>query len=71
MSDLSRRSGGPPSRRSREQRAYRLIVVGGVSAAVFVVTAVLAIVGILGWALPVITAVISLICAFMFKRIVT
>lgn len=71
MSDLSRRSGGPPSRRSREQRAYRLVVTGGVAAAVFVVTAVLAIVGILGWGIPVIAAIVSLICAFWFKRTIT
>ena len=45
MSDLSRSSGGPPSRRSREQRAYRLVVTGGVAGVIAVVGLVLAIAG--------------------------
>ena len=43
MSDLSAACGGPPSRRSREQRAYRLVVTGGAAGVVAVVGLVLAI----------------------------
>jgi hypothetical protein len=71
MSDLAPSSGGPPSRRSREQRAYRLVVTGGVAGAVAVVGAVLAIAGVLGWTLPIIAAAIAAICALLFRRTVS
>jgi putative flippase GtrA len=70
MSDLAPRSGGPPSRRSREQRAYRLVMTGGVAAAVAVVGAVLAIVGVLGWWLPVLAVIVAAICGLLFRRTV-
>jgi putative flippase GtrA len=70
MADLTPSSGGPPSRRSREQRAYRLVVTGGVAAAVAVVGAVLAAVGVFGWAVPVLAAVIAVICVVLFRRTV-
>lgn len=68
MADLTPSSGGPPSRRGREQRAYRLVVTGGVAAAVAVVGAVLAAVSVFSWAVPVLAAVIAVICLFMFRR---
>jgi fatty acid desaturase len=68
MADLTPSSGGPPSRRSREQRAYRLVVTGGVAAAVAVVGAVLAAVSVFSWAVPVLAAIIAVICLFMFRR---
>jgi putative flippase GtrA len=71
MSDLAPRSGGPPSRRSREQRAYRLVMTGGVAAAVAVVGAVLAIVGVLGWWLPVLAVIVAAICGLLFRRTVS
>jgi hypothetical protein len=71
MSDLTRRPGGPPSRRSREQRAYRLAVTGGVAGAVAVVGAVLAIAGVLGWGLPLIAIVVAAVCFFLFRRTVS
>jgi hypothetical protein len=71
MSDLTRRPGGPPSRRSREQRAYRLAVTGGVAGAVAVVGAVLAIAGVLGWGLPLIAVVVAAVCFFLFRRTVS
>jgi hypothetical protein len=70
MADLARGSGGPPSRRGREQRAYRLVVTGGVAGAVAVVGAVLAAIGVFGWAVPLLAAVIAAICVFMFRRTV-
>jgi putative flippase GtrA len=68
MSELSRRSGGPPSRRSREQRAYRLVVVGGTAAAIAVVTFILAIVGIMGFGIPVLAAIVAAACVLLFRR---
>jgi hypothetical protein len=71
MSDLTRRPGGPPSRRSREQRAYRLAVTGGVAGVVAVVSAVLALFTGLSWGLPVIMAIIAGICFLLFRRTVS
>ena len=68
MSNLSTRPGGRLTRREREQRAYRLIQAGGVSAAVFVVGAVLALVGVIGWGLPLVALVVAALCAVLFRR---
>jgi len=70
MSDLERRSGSRPSRRKREQRAYNLVLVGGTAAVVFVVTALLAIVGILGWTVPILAAIIAVLTGLIFRRTV-
>jgi hypothetical protein len=70
MGDISPRSGGVPSRRSREQRAYRLVVAGGAAGAVAVVGLVLAIVGVIGYWLPVLALVVAVICLFLFRRTV-
>ncbi len=70
MSELSRSSGGPPSRRSREQRAYRLVVTGGVAGVIAVVGLVLAIAGVIGLGLPVIAAIVAAVCFFMMRRTV-
>jgi len=69
MSDLER-SGSRLPRRTREQRAYRLVVAGGVAAAVAVVGFVLAIAGVLGWGIPFIAAVIAVVCGLLFRRAV-
>jgi ABC-type bacteriocin/lantibiotic exporter with double-glycine peptidase domain len=68
MSELSRRSSGPPSRRSREQRAYRLVVAGGTAAAIAVVTFILAIAGIMGFGIPVLVAIVAGVCWLLFRR---
>jgi hypothetical protein len=68
MSDLTRRPGGPPSRRSRERQAYRLAVSGGVAGGVAVIGAVLALVGVIGWAVPLLAAIVAAVCVFMFRR---
>jgi hypothetical protein len=71
VSDLTRRPGGPPSRRAREQRAYRLAVTGGVAGAVAVVTLVLAIAGVMGWGVPLIAIAVAAICLLLFRRTVS
>lgn len=67
MSNLDRRGNYTP-RRTREQRAYRMVVVGGVAGAVGVVGLVLAFAGIIGATLPVIALVVAALCAFGFMR---
>jgi hypothetical protein len=71
VSDLTRSSGGPPSRRGREQRAYRLAVTGGVASAVAVVGIVLAAIGVFGWGVPFLAAVIAAVAYVMFRRTVS
>jgi len=67
MSDLDKRRGYTP-RRVREQRAYRMVVTGGVAGGLGVVTLVLAVVGIIGAALPVICFIITALCVLGFMR---
>jgi hypothetical protein len=69
--DLTRRSGGPPSRRSREKRAYQLAVTGGVAGAVAVIGVVLALVGVFGWGVPVIAAIVAAVSYFLFRRLLS
>jgi putative flippase GtrA len=68
MSDLERRGGSRPSRRQREQRAYRLVAVGGTLGMVAAVGFVLALVGVIGWSLPILAAVLAVVCAVLFRR---
>lgn len=70
MGDLAPRSGGPPSRRAREKRAYQLVLAGGAAGTVAVVGLVLAIVGVIGFGVPVAAAIVAAVCAFMFRRTV-
>ena len=69
MSELSRRSAGPPSsRRARERRAYRLVLAGGAAGAIAVVTFVLALVGVMGFGIPVIAVIVAVVCLLLFRR---
>jgi hypothetical protein len=70
MSSLEPRRGSGLSRREREQRAYRLVVAGGVAGTVAAVSFVLAIVGVIGFGLPVIALVVAVICLILFRRLV-
>ena len=69
--DLTRRPGGPPSRRAREKRAYQLAVGGGVAGAVAVIGGILALVGAIGWGLPVLAVIIAAVCWLLFRRTVS
>jgi hypothetical protein len=70
MSDLERRSGSRPTRRQREQRAYNLVLAGGTLAVVFVVTALLAVFGVMGWSVPILAAILAVVCGLLFQRTV-
>jgi hypothetical protein len=71
VTDLSPRPQRTPSRRSREDRAYKLVVAGGVAGVVAVVGLVLAIVGIIGFGIPVVAAIVAAVCAWLFRRTVS
>jgi putative flippase GtrA len=68
VSDLTPSSGRRVSRSSRERRAYRLVLVGGTAAAVSVVTFVLAVAGVMGYGLFLISAIVAVVCGFLFRR---
>jgi membrane protein implicated in regulation of membrane protease activity len=70
MSDLERRSGSRPSRRAREQRAYRLVMVGGVAGLVAVVTGLLALLTSFSWSIPIIAAILAVLCFVLLRRAV-
>jgi fumarate reductase subunit D len=70
MTDLSPRPNRTP-RRSREDRAYKLVVAGGTAAVVAVVTFVLAIVGIVSFGVPVLAALVAALCGWFFRRTVS
>jgi hypothetical protein len=70
MTDLSPRPDMSP-RRKREERAYRLVLAGGAAAAIAVVTFVLAIVGIMGFGVPVLAAIVAVLCGWLFRRTVS
>ncbi len=69
MADIEKRGGYTP-RRVRERRAYQLVVTGGVASAVFVVSLVLSIVGVISGTLPVISLIVAIICLVLFRRTV-
>ncbi|MFL5886616.1 MAG: hypothetical protein ACJ77M_16225 [Thermoleophilaceae bacterium] len=70
MGDLTPSSGRMPSRRSREQRGYRLVVAGGTAGAIAVVTFVLAVFNVIGFTLPVIAAIVAAVCVVLFRRMI-
>ena len=69
MSDLERRPGYTP-RRQRETRAYRLAMTGGAAGLVAVVGIVLAAVGVIGAGIPLLAALVAVVCFFLFRRAV-
>jgi hypothetical protein len=69
MSDLEQ-SGSRLPRRTREQRAYRLVLVGGALGVVAVVGLVLAIAGVIGAGIPFLAAALAVVCALLFRRTV-
>jgi len=69
VADIEKRGSYTP-RHVREKRAYQLVVTGGVAGAVFVVTTVLAIAGVMGGTIPVVSLIVAVICLLMFRRTV-
>jgi hypothetical protein len=67
---LSPSSGGPPSRRSRERRAYQLVLVGSTAGVVAVVGFILAALDVLGFGIPFIAAIVAVVCLVLLRRTV-
>ena len=58
-------------RRVREQRAYRLVMVGGGASLVAVAGFVLALLNIVGFGIPLIAAIVAVVCLLWFRRTVS
>ena len=67
---LTPSSGGPPSRRGRERRAFQLVLVGSAAGVIAVVGFILAIVDVMGFGIPFIAAIVAVVCAVLFRRTV-
>jgi putative flippase GtrA len=70
MSNIERRPNRTP-RRAREQRAYRLVMIGGTAGLVAVVGLILSIAGVIGSPLWVIAAIVAAVCAILFRRAIS
>jgi len=70
MADLQRSPSRTP-RRQREQRAYALALTGGGASLVAVVGVLLAVLGIIGWSIPVLAIVVAAVAGLLFKRTVS
>jgi fatty acid desaturase len=68
MAGLQKRSDYTP-RRAREQRAYRLVRIGGGAAVVGVAGVVLSVAGIVGAWLPIVAFIVAAVCVFMFRSV--
>jgi hypothetical protein len=68
MADLQKRGSYTP-RRAREQRAYRLVQLGGGAAVVGVAGVVLSVAGIIGAWLPILAFIVAIVCVFMFRAV--
>jgi len=67
---LTPSSGGPPSRRGRERRAYQFVLAGSAAGTVAVVGLVLALLDVIGFGIPFIAAIVAVVCALLFRRTV-
>lgn len=68
MSDLEPRRGGGLTRREREQRAYKLVIAGGSAGIVAILGAFLAAIDVIGGGLPLLAAIVAVLCYVMLRR---
>jgi hypothetical protein len=68
---LTPSSGGPPSRRGRERRAYQLVLVGSTAGVIAVVGFILAALDMMGFGIPFIAAIVAVVCLLLFRRAVS
>ena len=69
MADLDKRGSYTP-RRTREQRAYRLVMIGGAAGVVAVGGLLLAILGVIGIGIPLLAAIVAVVCLVLFRSMV-
>jgi hypothetical protein len=68
MSNLAKRPGDRTTRRQREQRAYGLVLATSGLSVVAVVGLLLAVVGVVGFGLPVLVAIAAGVCGLVLRR---
>lgn len=68
MSSLEPRSPKRVSRKEREQRAFQTVVAGSIFGAIAVVGLVLAVVGVVGYGIPLLSGIVAIICLVLFRR---
>jgi len=71
MTDLERRPRSSLSRSAREQRAYRLVMIGGSAGLIAVVGFILTVAGVIGGGIPLIAAIVAVISFVLFRRTVS
>jgi hypothetical protein len=70
MSDIERRGGSKPTRKQKEERAYKLVLATGAFGLVGTVGILLAILTGLGAGWPVLSLIIAAICFMLLRRTV-
>jgi hypothetical protein len=68
VSSLEPRSPKRVSRKDREARAFRLVAAGSVFGAIAVIGFVLAVLGIVGFGIPLLSGIVAVICLVLFRR---
>lgn len=68
MSSLEPRSPKRVSRKDRETRAFQLVVAGSVFGAIAAIGLVLAVVGVVGFGIPLLSGIVAVICLVLFRR---
>ncbi len=68
MADLERSGGRRPTRAQREKRAYQLTLATGALGVVAVVGIVLALVGVIGFGLPILAAILAAVSGLLLRR---
>jgi hypothetical protein len=68
---LTPSSGGPPSRRGRERRAYQLVLAGSTAGVIAVVGFILAAIDVMGFGIPFIAAIVAVVCLLLLRRTVS
>jgi hypothetical protein len=71
MNELERPGGSRLPRKSREDRAYRLVLAGGALGLVAVVGFILAIAGVVSAGWPILATILALVCGWLFRRTVS
>jgi hypothetical protein len=66
VSNIQKRGSYTP-RRVREQRAFRLVAVGGTTGALGALGVILAAAGVVGWFAPIVLIIVAVACFGLFR----
>jgi hypothetical protein len=70
MSDIERRRGSQPTRKQREERAYRLVLATGTFGLIGAAGILLAILTSFSWGWPILSLIVAAICFMLLRRTV-